>query len=101
LLGTAECLTVSPTTTPHGYALDDADAEYTYLDVGEALVLHAEIKGLPLEAVFQEVRDVSFLESALARPYNAAAYGAADNLSVLEVAELLRGAVQPVAEPEP
>jgi hypothetical protein len=25
----------------------------------------------------------------------------ADNLSVLEVAELLRGAVQPVAEPEP
>jgi hypothetical protein len=58
LLGTAECLTVSPTTTPHGYALDDADAEYTYLDVGEALVLHAEIKGLPLEVVFQEVRDM-------------------------------------------
>jgi death-on-curing protein len=59
-------------------ALDDADTEYTYLDVAEALVLHAEIKGLPLEAVSQEIRDMGLLDSALARPRNAAVFGGAD-----------------------
>lgn len=58
--------------------LDDVDTEFTYLDLGEALVLHAEIKGLPLESVSQEIRDKGLLESALTRPYNAAVYGGAD-----------------------
>jgi prophage maintenance system killer protein len=65
-------------TTSNRYALDDADNGYIYLDLGEALVLHAEIRGLPLESVSQELRDKGLSESAITRPYNAAVYGDAD-----------------------
>jgi death-on-curing protein len=42
------------------------------------LFFYAEIRGLTREAVDAEVRDLSLLDSALARPVHAATYGAAD-----------------------
>ena len=44
----------------------------------EALALHPEIKGLLFEDVAGEVPDLGLLESALARPRNAALYEHAD-----------------------
>jgi death-on-curing protein len=58
-------------------ALADAN-EIAYVSLEEALVLYAEIRGLTREAVDAEVRDLSLLDSALARPVHAATYGAAD-----------------------
>jgi death-on-curing protein len=53
-------------------------SEVAYISLEEALVLYAEIKGLSREAVDAEVRDIGLLDSALARPWHAATYGAAD-----------------------
>jgi death-on-curing protein len=58
-------------------ALADAD-EIAYVTLSEALVLYAEIKGLTHEAVDAEIRDIGLLDSALARPANAARYTDAD-----------------------
>jgi death-on-curing protein len=57
--------------------LPDAN-EVEYVSLDEALVLYAEIRGLTLEAVAAEIRDISLLDSALTRPINAAHYAAAD-----------------------
>lgn len=58
-------------------ALADA-SEIAYVSLEEALVLYAEIKGLTREAVDAELRDIGLLDSALARPWQAATYGSAD-----------------------
>jgi len=57
--------------------LPDAN-EVEYVSLDEALVLYAEIRGLTLEAVAAEIRDISLLDSALTRPIHAAHYAAAD-----------------------
>lgn len=72
-----------------------ADAsEIAYVSLEEALALYAEIKGLTREAVDAEVRDIGLLDSALARPWHAATYGA-------DLAEQAATLIWGVAENQP
>ncbi|MEK6206040.1 MAG: type II toxin-antitoxin system death-on-curing family toxin [Chloroflexota bacterium] len=87
-------MTVSAKTTPGRRQLSDAENQptYVYVDLAEALALYAEIKGLSLAETQDELRDENLLQSALARPENAAHYANADLAE--QAASLLCGIAQ-------
>ena len=91
------CSTVSLKRTSGRHQLPDAERQpaYVQIELAEALALYAEIKGLSLEGAQGELRDEGLLESALARPKNAAHYSDADLAE--QAANLLWG----IAENQP
>jgi death on curing protein len=85
-------LIVSRRTTTGRRRLGGADERYVYVELTEALVLFAEIKGLSVAAARSELRDEGLLESALNRPRNAARYEDSD--LAYQAAVLLCGIAQ-------
>ena len=71
----------------------DSDAEgFVYPTAEDALVVNCDVLGVPADAAPAYLRDLNLLESALARPRNAASYEGAD--IVRQAATLLYGLVR-------
>jgi death on curing protein len=68
------------------------EGEIFYPTIEEVLVLHATIMGIAPSSALDNVRDLGLLESALARPRNAAAYEGAS--LARQAATLLWGIVR-------